>query len=331
MGNYRIFGSELSPYSVKVRSYFRYKGLPHEWIARSPAVQGEFQKYAKLPLVPLVVTPRKAKACRFDAHHRTLRSCAGRALDRARRSGACFHFRAARRVRRRVGQQVDVSLSLALSARCLVTAERIARQVMEAGGPARRRPDPRRRRRTHDGPSGIRRFQRQDPGHDRGLVQARARTARGSPANAAVYVGRPAGDGRSRPVGQLYEAATDPTPGAIMRASSPRVMTWVERMVSPKAEGAFEPWAALAPTVMPLLKEEVAAFFLPWSTANAAAIAREDKSFEMTLAGAPWSRCRRSTTRVRWLKSGASLPRPNLRPGLESILGESGCLPYLSS
>src|SRR5262249_53516149 len=54
---YRIFGSELSPYSVKVRSYFRYKGLPHEWLLRSPANQSEFQKYAKLPLVPLVVTP----------------------------------------------------------------------------------------------------------------------------------------------------------------------------------------------------------------------------------------------------------------------------------
>ena len=37
MSVYRIFGSELSPYSVKVRSYFRYKGLPHEWLLRSPA------------------------------------------------------------------------------------------------------------------------------------------------------------------------------------------------------------------------------------------------------------------------------------------------------
>jgi hypothetical protein len=44
---------------VKVRSYFRYKGVPHEWIPRSPAVQAEFQKYAKLPLVPLVVTPEE--------------------------------------------------------------------------------------------------------------------------------------------------------------------------------------------------------------------------------------------------------------------------------
>lgn len=54
---YSIYGSELSPYSVKVRSFFRYKKLNHEWIPRSPAVQSEFQKYAKLPLVPLVVTP----------------------------------------------------------------------------------------------------------------------------------------------------------------------------------------------------------------------------------------------------------------------------------
>ena len=44
---YRIFGSEISPYSIKVRSYFRYKGIPHEWIERSNAVMDEFKKYAK--------------------------------------------------------------------------------------------------------------------------------------------------------------------------------------------------------------------------------------------------------------------------------------------
>src|SRR5262245_41011397 len=54
---YRIFGAELSPYSVKVRSYCRYKGIPHHWILRSAAVQEEYNKYAKLPLIPLVVTP----------------------------------------------------------------------------------------------------------------------------------------------------------------------------------------------------------------------------------------------------------------------------------
>ena len=54
---YRIFGAEVSPFSVKVRSYFRYKGIDHEWIIRDQAAMPEFQKYAKLPLIPLVVAP----------------------------------------------------------------------------------------------------------------------------------------------------------------------------------------------------------------------------------------------------------------------------------
>ena len=53
---YTVIGVEESPYSVKVRSYFRYKDIPHSWRGRSEA--GElFQRHARLPLIPLVVTP----------------------------------------------------------------------------------------------------------------------------------------------------------------------------------------------------------------------------------------------------------------------------------
>ena len=55
--DYRIFGSELSPYSVKVRSYFRYKQIPHHWIPRNNDSEEEYKKYAKIPIIPLVVTP----------------------------------------------------------------------------------------------------------------------------------------------------------------------------------------------------------------------------------------------------------------------------------
>jgi hypothetical protein len=80
---------------------------------------------------------------------------------------------------------------------------------------------------------------------------------------------------------------------------------------------------------MPLLKEEVAALFLPWTDANAAAIARGDKSFEMTLAGASWSQepqkyHARSLAEIR-RKCAAAKDAP----GLEAILKESGCLPLL--
>ena len=54
---YRIFGAEMSPYSVKVRSYFRYKAIPHQWILRNAGSQAEYEKYARMPIIPLVVTP----------------------------------------------------------------------------------------------------------------------------------------------------------------------------------------------------------------------------------------------------------------------------------
>ena len=58
--SYRIIGAEMSPYSVKVRSYFRYKAIPHQWILRNAASQPEYEKYAKMPIIPLVVTPEGA-------------------------------------------------------------------------------------------------------------------------------------------------------------------------------------------------------------------------------------------------------------------------------
>ena len=52
-----IIGAEMSPYSVKVRSYFRYKAIPHQWVLRNASSQAEFEKHAKMPIIPLVVTP----------------------------------------------------------------------------------------------------------------------------------------------------------------------------------------------------------------------------------------------------------------------------------
>ena len=130
--------------------------------------------------------------------------------------------------------------------------------------------------------------------------------------------------------GQFYEAATDPTPGAIMRASSPKVGAWVKRMLSPTAEGPFEPWSALAPTLMPLLQQEVAGLFLPWSTANAQAVAGDQNSFATNLAGAPWSQVpqkyhARSLAEIRRKYAAAKDS-----PGLTAILEEAGSLRYLA-
>ena len=89
----------------------------------------------------------------------------------------------------------------------------------------------------------------------------------------------------------------------------------------------FEAWPALAPTLMPLLKEEVAGLFLPWSMANAAAIAAGQKSFEMTLGGAAWSQ----EPQKYHARSLAELRRKYAAakgaPGLDAILERAAACP----
>ena len=54
---YSIYGNDLSPYSVKIRSYFRYKKIEHEWIERNLKTQKTFNKPAKIQIIPLILCP----------------------------------------------------------------------------------------------------------------------------------------------------------------------------------------------------------------------------------------------------------------------------------
>lgn len=328
---YRIFGSELSPYSVKVRSYFRFKGIEHSWIPRSPAVQAEFQKYAKLPLVPLVVTPKDEGLQdstpileRIEAAHPepsvtpddpALAFVSALLEEYGDEWGNkwMFHYR--------WRYQPDA----------WATAERIAQQMMGAEGTlavAQARAAVAERMMGRLGFVGS---------NDKTQPLIEASFKKAAALLDAHLATRPYVLG-ARPSmadfglwGQFYEAATDPTPGALLRASAPNVMAWVKRMLSPKVEGSFETLAALSPTLMPLLKEEVAGLFLPWSHANAQAIERGDKSFTMTLGGSAWTQepqkyHARSLAEIRRKYAAAKRVA-----GLEPILVESGCLKGLAS
>jgi len=327
---YRIFGSELSPYSVKVRSFFRFKGIEHTWIPRSPAVQAEFQKYAKLPLVPLVVTPKDEGLQdstpileRIEAAHHepsvvpddpALAFVSALLEEYGDEWGNkwMFHYR--------WRYQPDA----------WSTAERIAQQMMGAEGTLA---VAQARAAVAERMLGRRAFVGSND-KTQPLIEASFKKA--AALLDAHLATRPYVLG-ARPSmadfglwGQLYEAATDPTPGALLRASAPNVMAWVKRMLSPKVEGSFETLAALSPTLMPLLKEEVADLFLPWSQANAQAIERGDKSFTMTLGGSEWTQepqkyHARSLAEIRRKYAAAKGAA-----GLEPVLADSGCLKGLA-
>ena len=327
---YRIFGSELSPYSVKVRSYFRYKNLPHEWIPRSPAVQAEFQKYAKLPLVPLVVTPEGEGVQdstpiieRFEARQPepsivpddpALAFISALLEEYGDEWGNkwMFHYRwryapdtwatAERIALQMAGGQGTLAVAQARAG----VAERMTGRLGFVGSNERTQP-------TIEASFKL----------ALGLIEAHLQT------RPYLLGGRPAMADFGL-WGQFYQLATDPTPSALMRASAPKVMAWVQRMLAPKAEGPFENWPDLAPTLVPLLKQEVAGHFLPWSMANAEAIARGDETFEMALGGAVWSQVPQKYHARSLAEIKRKYAAAKDAAGLEAILKESGCLQYLA-
>jgi len=127
---------------------------------------------------------------------------------------------------------------------------------------------------------------------------------------------------------QLYECWTDPTPQKLM-AQTPHVVAWAERMLDPKLEGQIETWAKLAPSLTPLLVDEIAGLFLPWSVANAAALKQGEEKFTVTLQGKPFTQ---ETQKYHARSLGVLKARyatAKQHAGLVEILMAAGCHTYL--
>ena len=131
---------------------------------------------------------------------------------------------------------------------------------------------------------------------------------------------------------QIYETLCDPTTGAIMRESAPKVCEWSIAMQRPRAEGAYETLDSLTPTLLPLLTRELGARFLPWSLANAAAIASGADTMSAELDLGTWVQKPQKyharslaaiRAKLREIMEGAD------KTALDPILAEAGCLAAL--
>lgn len=286
---HRLFGAEMSPYSVKVRAYLRFKGIRHQWIPRNAASQAEYEKYAKVPIIPLLVTPRDVGIQdstpiieALEAAHPTpgihpdepVSDFVSALLEEFGDEWGnkwMFHYRWARDVDR------------------VASAGRLAR---------------------------MREPMADDASFERLAIAIRTRMVDrvwfvGSSESTAPLIEQSFRDAislldahlRERPYlfghrpsfgdfglwGQLYCAWTDPTPGALIEGRAPHLLDWIQRMLWPRVEGEFEPWDALEPTLLPLLRTQVGQRFLPWSRANARALAEERQEFTVRLAGGDWT------------------------------------------
>jgi len=283
---YRIFGSELSPYSVKVRAYFRYKGIPHEWIVRSASNAAEYQRHARLPLIPLVVTPEDTAMQDSTPILEAMEQRYPEPSIHPAEPVAAFVSALLEEFGDEWGNKWMFHYRWTYEPDQWSCAERIARDQLPAAAPAeqlraaagaiRERMIP---RLSFVGSSAQTR-PLIESSFERTLALVEAHLAR----RPYLFGSRPA-FGDFGLAFQLYECLTDPTPSAAIRARAPRTRAWIERMLDPKSEGPFEAWAALEPTLLPLLREEVGARFLPWSAANAKALEGGAETLDVELAG----------------------------------------------
>jgi len=325
---FRLYGAELSPYSVKVRSYLRYKGVEFEWLPRTNARQEEFLRYAKLPLIPVLVdadeqalqdstpiieqvdqqfpepsiTPEEPSLAFVSA---LLEDYADEWLNKA-----MFHYR---------WSYPDDQES---------AARRIADAIFDGA----------------EKPDGI-------EDNVRTRMVGRLYHVGSSPETAALIEGsftrllgvlekmlakRPYlfGDRPSLAdfglAGQLAQLQSDPTPGAIIKAQAPKVEGWLKRMEAPKAEGAFASLDDVRDELVELLRDEVAGAYLVWMAANARAVADDAAGVTAEIAGTTFTQKPQRYA----AKAFSELQRKRQLvedAALAALLKETGCDAFLSA
>ena len=265
--SYRIFGSEMSPYSVKVRSYFRYKKIAHEWIIRTTANQEEFSRYARLPLVPLVVTPSEDVLQDSTPIIETLEKIYPDSSIHPAEPTLAFLSALIEEYGDEWGNKIMFHFrwwhedDQRAAARVLAHSRVISNNESEVASEAKNIRERMIGRRYFTGSSAANadliKTYRDD------LISILEQHLVDRP---YLFGRRPAfADFGLAP--ELYELATDPTGGGVMKTRAPLTLAWCQRMLEPKNDGHFEEWATLAPTLTALL-ENIGRFFSNLSTKN---------------------------------------------------------------
>ncbi|MEH2563968.1 glutathione S-transferase family protein [Bradyrhizobium sp. AZCC 2289] len=285
---YRIIGAEMSPYSVKVRSYFRYKGIPHQWVLRNAASQAEYEKYARMPIIPLVVTPDgtgiQDSTPIIDAVEKLHPEPSIHPGDPVANFISAlieefgdewgnkwmFHYRWARDV-----DQISAAGRIARMRSPNATEQEHAAFAAQV------------RARMVDRVWFVGSSAATAPQIEAGFHEMLGLLNDHLAKRPYLFGARPA-YGDFGLWSQFYEMWTDPTVGALIGGGAPHVLDWVHRMLWPRDEGVFESWTALAPTLMPILTNQIGGQFMPWTLANEKALAEKQEEFSVKLGDKVW-------------------------------------------
>ena len=328
--DYRIVGSQESPHALKLRAYLQCKGLPYSWHSGAEARE-LLQNHGQLPALPLVLMPGQQTLHDSTAIIKQIEARHSEPAMQPSDAVAGFMSLLLEEFGDEWGEKWVFHYRWAREADQLASTTRLAGIV--------------------------------EPGIEGAALDAAARKLRErlmdsawfthTPRQTAIaleasfkdtlallephFAHRPFLFG-ARPAfadfglwGQLQSAHHDPTPRGIMEIHAPNTLGWLERMHKPSATGAFESWETLANTLVPLVLDQVAGLFLPWSAANARAVASGARNFSVTLRDELWDgQPQRHLARgLAVLKEAYQQSARN--PALNAALENTGALRWLAA
>ena len=325
---YRLFGAELSPYSVKVRAYLRYKGLPHEWVVRNHETMAEFRSHAKLPLIPLLLKPDGGSQQDSTPIIEALEAEYPEPSIHPDDPVAAFVSVLLEEYGDEWVNKPMFHYRWHYEADRIATSERLAVSNLGASGDALAAAAAQVRERMVGRLHFVGSSAENAPVIEGSLHRLLDLLVAHLTDRAYLFGGRPA-FGDFGLGAEIYECPVDPTAGALLRDRAPLTLAWCERLMDPRIEGPFEAWPALAPTLLPVLKGEVAGIFFPWTTANAAAVQAGAETLEVEIDGKPFSQ----TPQKYHARSLAALKAKYAaladRAAIDAALADTGCLAYL--
>ena len=292
---YTIYGNDLSPYSVKIRSYFRYKNIEHEWIERNLKTQKTFNKLAKIQIIPLVLCPdgevlqdstpiilkmEKEFIKKPVVPEKPVLSLLSRLVEEYADEWAVkhmCHFRwhyeenldaAGKRFAKlyvpQTIQQIAWLRTLFLNKATNAFKARMSKRLWVVGS------------------NEITKIPIEES--FKNLIELLDKHLEARP---YIFGSKPSIADFAL-WGHIYNANNDVTARELIQKHVPKLNNWIERMEDPKEMGDFETWHDLKPTLLPLIKEEVAETFLPWVMANNEAVKNNKDKVSITLKGRPF-------------------------------------------
>ena len=331
MTAYRLFGAETSPYSLKVRSFLTYKGVEFDWISRSKATEDEFQSFARVPTVPLLVSPNRAPnqdstdilSCVENDHAEPSAvpddpACAVLALileDYADEwlNKAMFL--------QRWGQKPDREAA----------ADRTMEQLFSGDLP-------RAKKKTRD--QIIKRMRERLPLV--GIEKKNEKTLKTSferftmllnkhlENNLFIFGGRPSVADFAL-AGQFSQMLIDPTPAAWLRDQAPFVTAWCEFMDAPKAGAPFKPLDELKETLLPLFRDEIAQTYLPWADTNLTASQEKQERTSVKIEKKAFEQVTQQYAATSYKSVQKAVRRLNDNEALSAFLEEAGIAAFFVS